>query len=158
MAHFFGPVGSTASGAGKGLVTCIKKSYVQMEGKTVQLHHSRTEDIETFAGPKSSGHAAKKWSCPKNCENMQNLIGTKILHVWDNKDRQGWFEGRVHERNLNARDLARAPTANFFVRYSKSLTIGVKKKKTIPLCHVAHELTNRTYGEKKWWVVIVKDQ
>jgi len=44
------------------------------------------------------------------------------------------------------------------VRYSKSLTVGVKKKKIIPLCHVAHELTNRTYGEKKWWVVIVKDQ
>ena len=40
-----------------------------------------------------------------------------------------WFEGRVHGRNLNARDLARAPTANFSVRYSKSLTVGVKKKK-----------------------------
>ena len=73
-------------------------------------------------------------------------------------DRQGWFEGKVHGRNLNARDLARAPTANFSVRYSKSLTVGVKKKKIIPLCHVAHELTSRTYGEKKWWVVIVKDQ
>jgi len=60
----------------------------------------------------------------------------------------------VHGRNLNARDLARAPTANFSERYSKSLTVGVKKKKIIPLCHVAHELTNRTYGEKKWWVVI----
>ena len=48
--------------------------------------------------------------------------------------------------------------ANFSVGYSKSLTVGVKKKKIIPLCHVAHELTNRTYGEKKWWVVIVKDQ
>ena len=61
-------------------------------------------------------------------------------------------------RNLNARDLVRAPTANFSVRYSKSLKVGVKKKKIIPLGHVAHELTNRTYGEKKWWVVIVKDQ
>jgi len=64
----------------------------------------------------------------------------------------------VHGRNLNARDLARAPTANFSVGYSKSLTVGVKKKKNIPLCHVAHELTSRTYGGKKWWVVIVKDQ
>jgi len=52
----------------------------------------------------------------------------------------------------------RAPTANFSLGYSKSLTVGVKKKKIIPLCHIAHELTNRTYGEKKWWVVIVKDQ
>jgi len=63
----------------------------------------------------------------------------------------------VHRRNLNARDLVRGPTPNFSVQYSKSLTVGVKKKKIIPLCHVAHELTNRTYGEK-WWVVIVKDQ
>ena len=31
------------------------------------MQHSRTEDIETVAGPKSSGHAAKQWSCPKNC-------------------------------------------------------------------------------------------
>jgi len=89
---------------------------------------------------------------------MQNIIGTQIRHAWDDKDRQGWFEGRVHGRNLNARDVAHAPTANFSVRYSKSLTVGVKKQKTIPLCHVAHELTSRTYGEKKWWVVIVKDQ
>ena len=98
-------------------------------------------------------------SCPSlTDENLQNLIGTKILHAWDDKDRQGWFEGRVHGRNLNARDLARALTANFSVAYSKSLTVGVKKKKIIPLCHVAHELTSRTYGEKKWWVVTLKDQ
>jgi hypothetical protein len=63
----------------------------------------------------------------------------------------------VHERNLNARDLARAPIANFVVRYINSLTVGVKKKMTIAKCEVAHELTSRTYGEKKWWVVIVKD-
>ena len=59
---------------------------------------------------------------------MRELIGAEIFHVWDDKDRQGWFEGRVHGLNLNARDLARAPTANFSVRYSKSLTVGVKKK------------------------------
>ena len=23
---------------------------------------------------------------------------------------------------------------------------------------MTHELTNRAYGEKKWWVVVVKDQ
>jgi len=67
----------------------------------------------------------------------------------------------VHGCNLNAQDLARAPIANFSVRYTKSLTVGVKKKNTVPVCHVANELTSRTYGEKKWWVVIVmhvKDQ
>jgi hypothetical protein len=55
-------------------------------------------------------------------------------------------------------EIGCAPTANFSVRYRKSLTVVVKKKKTIPLCDVPHELTSRTYGEKKWWVVIVKDQ
>ena len=55
-------------------------------------------------------------------------------------------------------EIGCAPTANFSVRYSKSLTVGVKKKNSIPLCDVAHELTSRTYGEKKWWVVIVKDE
>ena len=97
-------------------------------------------------------------SCPslETDENLQNLIGTKILHAWDDKDRQGWSEGRVH--GATSRDLANTPIANFSVRYSKSLTVGVKKQKTVPHCHVAHELTNRTYGEKKWWVVIVKDQ
>ena len=89
---------------------------------------------------------------------MQNLTGTLILHAWDDKDRQGWLEGRVHGRNRNARDVVRAPTANFSVRYTKSLTVGVKKKNTVPVCHVANELTSRTYGEKKWWVVIMKDQ
>jgi len=51
-----------------------------------------------------------------------------------------------------------SPQKGFSVRYSKSLTVGVKTKTIIPLCHVADELTSRTYGEKKWWVVIVKDQ
>ncbi len=88
---------------------------------------------------------------------MQNIIGKQILHAWDDKDRQGWLEGRVHWRNLNVRDLARAPTANFAVRYIKSLTVGVKKTKTIAKCEVAHELTRWTYGEKNWSVVIVKD-
>ena len=37
------------------------------------------------------------------------------------------------------------------------MTVGVKKKKTIAKCEVAHELTSKTYGEKKWWVVMVKD-
>ena len=66
------------------------------------------------------------------------------------------MDGRAHEAS-NARDVARAPTANVLVRYSKSLTVGVKKKKTIPLCHVAYELTSSLYNEKKWWAVIVTE-
>mmetsp|Transcript_41603 Transcript_41603/g.61183 ORF Transcript_41603/g.61183 Transcript_41603/m.61183 type:complete len:165 (-) Transcript_41603:634-1128(-) len=46
----------------------VHKEVVCADGRnTVQLQHSPTEDIETVAGPKSSGHAAKQWSCPKNC-------------------------------------------------------------------------------------------
>ena len=33
-----------------------------------------------------------------------------------------------------------------------------RKKNTNPKCDVANELASRTYGEKKWWVVIVKDE
>ena len=53
------------------------------------------------------------------------------------------------------------------MRYIKSLTVGVKKTNfssyatshitIVAKCEVANELTNRTYGEKKWWVVTVKD-
>ncbi len=46
---------------------------------------------------------------------MQELIGTQILHAWDDKDRQGWVKGTVKERNLYARDLSRASNANFAV-------------------------------------------
>ena len=61
----------------------------------------------------------------------------------------------VNERSDDdEEEIGCAPTANFSVRYRKSLTVGVKKKKTIPLCDVAHELTSRTYGEKKWCVVV----
>ena len=63
----------------------------------------------------------------------------------------------MHGCNLTKTDGARAPTANFAVRYTKSLLIGARKK-TIPKCDVAYELTSRTYGERKWWVVIVKDE
>jgi len=54
-------------------------------------------------------------SCPRleTDENMQELIGMQILHAWDNKDRQRWFEGTVQGLNLNKVDCARAPTANF---------------------------------------------
>ncbi len=31
-------------------------------------------------------------------------------------------------------EIVCAPTANFSVRYIKSLTVGVKKKNTIPIC------------------------
>lgn len=60
-------------------------------------------------------------------------------------------------RMLNKANRARARTANCAVRYTKSLKIGAREKKPTAKCDVAHELTsNRPYGEKEWWVVIVK--
>ena len=58
----------------------------------------------------------------------------------------------------STRVILRVLPQPIFLCDTESLTVGVKKKKIIPLCHVAHELTSRTYGEKKYWVVIVKDQ
>jgi hypothetical protein len=98
-----------------------------------------------------------------------SLVSRSFMTGTTRTGRDGSREGcrRVHVRNLNARDLARTPTANFAVRYIKSLTVGVKKTNfssyatshitIVAKCEVANELTNRTYGEKKWWVVTVKD-
>ena len=56
MAHFFGPVGSAASGAGKGLVTRTTNFLVRhQKGKMVQLQQSKTEEIATVADPKYAG-------------------------------------------------------------------------------------------------------
>ena len=118
------------------------------------------DQVVSFVGPAPvpSGYKILD-SCPslETDDNLQELIGTQILHAWDDKDRLGWFEPTVHGRNLNKAEHARAPTADFAVRYTKLLTIGARKKKNIS-CDVAHELTNRTYGEKEWWMMIVKDK
>lgn len=42
---------------------------------------------------------------------VQELIGSQILHAWDNKHRQGGFERRVHGRCLNAREINDFPSA-----------------------------------------------
>ena len=88
---------------------------------------------------------------------MQNLIGKQILNAWDVKDRQGWFEGRVHGRT-SPREISLVPPLPILLcdTLTLSLTVGVKKKKTAK-CEVAHELTSRTSCANRWWVVIVKD-
>ena len=57
-------------------------------------------------------------------------------------------------RKLSTRHLALVPIAKF----AKSLTVNKKKTIISSRCDVAHELTSRTYGKKKWWVVIVKNK
>ena len=119
------------------------------------------DQVVSFVGPAQAPSGYKILdSCSRleTNENRQKLIGTQILHAWDDKDRQGWFEGTVHGRNLTKAEHARAATADFAVQYTKTLTSGARKKTTVPRCDVAHELTSRTNGEKKWWVVIAKDE
>ncbi len=76
------------------------------------------QQVLSFVG---AAQAPSKYKILESCPslgtevNMRELIGAQILHVWDDQDRQGWFEGRVHGRNLNARDLVCAPTAIFSV-------------------------------------------
>ena len=55
---------------------------------------------------------------------------------------------------MTKEDIQRVSTANFTVCYRKKLTKG-KQKKLIPKALVAHELTERTYGKEKWWMLIV---
>ena len=33
---------------------------------------------------------------------MQKLISTQIFHAWDDKDRQGWFRGKVQVRGATS--------------------------------------------------------
>ena len=97
-------------------------------------------------------------TCPKldDEKDLQELIGTEVLHAWDDEDRSGWFKGRVHSRGLTKRDRERAPTANFAISYIKSLPSSKSNNKVLPSAQVAHELTERTYGKHRWWVVIKK--
>ncbi len=90
--------------------------------------------------------------------NLWSRIYTEVSHQYSTLIRSAsalarmCLTFRVHGRNLNAWDLARAPTTNdFSVWYSKSLTVGVKNKKTIPLCH---ELTSRHMVRRSggWWL------
>ena len=71
MAHFFGPVGSSATGAGRGLVTRTRNLYHREDGKMVQVQYSNTRPMETVADPKYAAKYGadvfKTFHCPKNC-------------------------------------------------------------------------------------------
>ena len=63
MAHFFGPVGSSATGAGRGLVTRTKNLYHREDGKMVQVQHSNTHTMETVADPKYGTQQRERLAC-----------------------------------------------------------------------------------------------
>ena len=61
MAHFFVPMGSASTGAGKGLVTRRTNLYCRVEGKMVQVQQSKTDTMETVADPKYGGEFGIYW-------------------------------------------------------------------------------------------------
>lgn len=81
---------------------------------------------------------------------MQELIGSQVLHAWDDTRRQASLKERFLDASLTHRTFCVLPLPDFPVRY----TTSVQRETTIPRCDVAHELTSRTHGEKKWLVIV----
>jgi hypothetical protein len=115
-----------------------------------------TADISSVANAIGNAAAPEGWKVIKeapalNTEpELQALIGKHILYGHDSRAATGWFIGCVHSRNLTARDLKQAPTANFVVCYTAKLT----DKKLVG--KVACELSSRTHGPTEWWVLVEK--
>ena len=73
------------------------------EGEEAPTHTFDDDSEDDTADPQqllsfvATAHAPSGYKILESCpsletdENLQNLIVTKILHVWDDKDRQGWF-------------------------------------------------------------------
>ena len=112
-------------------------------------------DISSVANAIGNAAAPEGWKVIKeapalNTEpELQALIGKHILYGHDSRAATGWLIGCVHSRNLTARDLKQAPTANFVVCYTAKLT----DKKLVG--KVACELSLRIHGPSEWWVVVV---
>ena len=82
---------------------------------------------------------------------LVKLIGMPILCGLETRQAMGWFVGTVHSRSLSSTDKKKTPTANFVVKFKKSVT----KNKNVDGC-VAVELTERTHGPGVWWVLLQK--
>ena len=77
------------------------------------------------------------------------LVGKNVLHAWDTEDINGWFRGKISSRGCSTRDLAKTPTANYVVTYSKTVT----KNKHLH-GRVASSLIPSKYGRSEWWVLL----
>ena len=82
---------------------------------------------------------------------MNELIGKPVMCGFEIKNVMGWFMGTIHSRKLSPTDLKKTPSANFVVKYNKSIT----KNKHLHGC-VACELSERTHGPSVWWVLVQK--
>lgn len=81
------------------------------------------------------------------------LVGTDVLHAWDNNKVRGWFHGKVSSRGVGQRDLIKTPTANFIVTYNKKTT----KTKHLD-GRVASTLSSNKYGSSEWWIVLKRKE
>ena len=81
------------------------------------------------------------------------LVGTDVLHAWDNDKVRGWFHGKVSSRGVGQRDLIKTPTANFIVTYNKKTT----KTKHLD-GRVASTLSSNKYGSSEWWIVLKRKE
>ena len=85
-------------------------------------------------------------------DELNELIGKTILYGFETKKVTGWHMGTVHSRKPTAKDLEMNESANFVVKYKKSVT----KLKDLN-GNVACELTARTHGASVWWVLLHKE-
>lgn len=83
-------------------------------------------------------------------QKRQQLIGKYVLVGWDTDDVSGWFVGKIHSANVGQRDLQTTPSANFVVKYTSRRTNDMLDGL------VACELSERTHGVDKWWVLLTE--
>ena len=80
--------------------------------------------------------------------------GEKNQHIlcgFETPKAMGWHPGTVHSRKLSVTDLKNTPSANFVIKFKKSVT----KDKNVDGC-IASELTERTHGPRVWRILLQK--
>ena len=82
-------------------------------------------------------------------EDLNQLIGQKILYAWDDDTAYGWYIRSICNTNLGKRDMRTVPRANCVVKYDKNDTklAGLHGQ-------VACELSKTLYGPDQWWVLL----
>lgn len=107
--------------------------------------------VSTYVGNAVAPHGFRFVpACPRleTDDDLNALIGKKVLYGWDSRQALGWYLGTVHSRNVTPRDLQRAPEANFVVKYIRNETEG--KLHGLVACKLSADL----YGDNNWWGIV----
>ena len=83
---------------------------------------------------------------------MNELIGKPVMCGFEIKNAMGWFMGTIHSRKLSPTDLKKTPSANFVVKYNKSIT----KNKHPPSAVWHVSCRSARNGPSVWWVLVQK--